>query len=403
MTEKLNKNNFIPRAIKIHGDKYDYSKTQYIKAKEPVLITCKKHGDFYQRPQDHILKQCGCPKCKGEKTIQVHSYTKEQFLQLAYNKFGNKFDYSSMHYINYQTPVTIICPIHGKFITTPQNHIHCETGCAKCGREKANLSESSTTKNFINSASMIHNNKYDYSKVEYINSTTKICIICPEHGKFYQTPANHLQGQGCPKCGLNNTIKSLLLTQDQFINRAKIIHNNYYDYSKVVYDRSKTKVIITCPKHGDFEQTPHEHLSGNGCPKCILKSQTKLYNKLCQQFPNLNILFEVTNKIVSWIGTQRFDIYIPLLNCAIEYNGRQHYMPIERFGGELKFEQQKQYDQLKRDKCKENNCTLIEMKYNYSEDDFINLCNKINDLCYQYQEKLQNNTENQENISNTGW
>lgn len=308
MKEKLNKNTFISRAKEIHGDKYDYSKTIYVKAKEPVTIICRKHGEFKQRPQDHILKACGCPKCKGEKTIEVHSYNKEKFLELAKDKHNDKYDYSLVNYINYNTKVKIICPIHGEFEQIPRNHI-LSVGCPKCGREKANKTNSYTTEQFIEKAKKIHFNKYDYSKVEYHKSSEKVCIICPEHGEFYQAPANHLLGQGCPKCKL--------------------------------------------------------------------VGQTRLYNKLKESFPNINIVFEADYKTIPWIENQRIDIYIPCINFAIELMGPQHYKQIPYFKNGSSLEITQERDKRKRIKCKENNCILVNIDYYYTNKDYENLISEI--------------------------
>ena len=304
MRERLTKNTFISRAKEIHGDKYDYSKTEYVKAKEPVTIICRKHGEFTQRPQDHILKACGCPKCKGEKIIEVHSYTKEKFLELAKSIHGDKYNYSKVNYINYTTPVTIMCPIHGEFEQAPKYHIS-GTGCPKCGREQANKSETLTKDEFVEKANKIHFGKYDYSKVDYINNSTKVCIICPEHGEFWQTPRNHTQG--------------------------------------------------------------------SGCPKCKLVKQTNLYNKLKERFPNIQIIFEANNKSVPWIGNQRIDIYIPSINFAIELMGPQHYEEIPYFKNGSSLEITQERDKRKRIKCKENNCTLVELQYYYTKKDFEDL------------------------------
>jgi hypothetical protein len=117
--------------------------------------------------------------------------------------------------------------------------------------------------NFIKKANLIHNFKYDYSIVDYKNNKTKIRIICFEHGEFWQTPSNHLNGNGCPICsGVNK------LTTEKFIERSNIIHNFKYDYSVVEYKNNKTKIKIICPVHGIFEQRPDSHLNGQNCPKC---------------------------------------------------------------------------------------------------------------------------------------
>ena len=116
---------------------------------------------------------------------------------------------------------------------------------------------------FVKRSISVHGDKYDYSKVNYVNSSTKVCIICPEHGEFWQIPPSHMKGFGCAECG--GSKKS---TKEQFVEKAMAIHGDKYDYSKVVYLSSKKKVCIVCPEHGEFWQTPHDHLAGKGCAKC---------------------------------------------------------------------------------------------------------------------------------------
>ena len=120
-----------------------------------------------------------------------------------------------------------------------------------------------TCEEFILKSIAVHGDKYDYSKVEYINNRTKVCIICPIHGEFWQTPINHINNKnGCPKCGNN------MISVEEFIKRARKIHGDKYDYSKVNYINSNTPVCIICPKHGEFWQSPATHLDYSGCPKC---------------------------------------------------------------------------------------------------------------------------------------
>lgn len=126
-----------------------------------------------------------------------------------------------------------------------------------------------TTQDFITKAKAIHGNCYDYSKVVYIDMKTKVIIECPTHGVFMQTPNGHIHTKsGCPKCGKITAKKAITTTKETFIDKSGKIHNNLYDYSKVVYVNSKTKVTIKCPYHGDFEQLPTHHVRGVGCPKC---------------------------------------------------------------------------------------------------------------------------------------
>ena len=130
----------------------------------------------------------------------------------------------------------------------------------------------SNKEDFIRRAKLIHGDKYDYSKVNYVNNRTKVIIICPKHGEFEQVPDSHLRGCGCPICRWEKAKESIRkvqgMTTDEFIERAKKIHGNKYDYSKVKYENTETKVCIICPKHGEFWQTPHHHLMGIGCPYC---------------------------------------------------------------------------------------------------------------------------------------
>lgn len=126
-----------------------------------------------------------------------------------------------------------------------------------------------TQEQFIERASKIHNNKYDYSKVRYNNMYDEVIIICPEHGEFLQKPVKHLQGHRCPICGRISIGQKSRLTTEQFIEKAKKVHGEKYDYSKTSYTKNTQKVVVTCPIHGDFLITAAHHLSGHGCPNCV--------------------------------------------------------------------------------------------------------------------------------------
>ena len=125
-----------------------------------------------------------------------------------------------------------------------------------------------TTEEFIQKAQTVHGNRYDYSKVEYVNKKTKVCIVCSKHGEFTQSPQKHLSGQGCIKCHHTSLSKRFNLGRERFIEKAMAVHNGFYDYSAVEYINSHTHVQITCPIHGAFPQDPASHLKGHGCPIC---------------------------------------------------------------------------------------------------------------------------------------
>ena len=125
-----------------------------------------------------------------------------------------------------------------------------------------------TTEEFIKRAKLVHGDAYDYTKTNFIKSSEKVCITCPKHGDFWQLPFNHLNGQTCKKCDNEEKSKKKTFTTEKFIEKAKEVHGDKYDYSKVKYVNTHTKVCIICPIHGEFWQVPYYHLSGNGCQKC---------------------------------------------------------------------------------------------------------------------------------------
>lgn len=196
----------------------------------------------------------------------MNKVTTSDFIQKAILIHDYKYSYEKTEYLNSKTKATITCKTHGDFKQTPSNHLS-GFNCAKCAKEEANkklLYKSKTL--FETRARKVHFDRYGYDKVVYLSSNKKVLITCKKHGNFLQTPSNHLRGQGCPTCANNQKFTSEII-----INKANIVHNEYYNYDKLVYENIDKKVIITCPKHGDFLQTPYSHLKGNGCSKCSRK------------------------------------------------------------------------------------------------------------------------------------
>ena len=204
--------------------------------------------------------------------------TTEEFIQKARAVHGDKYDYSKVEYVNDRTKIVIICPKHGQFEQQPSSHLHGK-GCPKCGREKSRARRTHSFDDFLKAAKTVHGDKYDYSKVEYVNVKTKICIICPEHGEFWQTPSKHLSGQGCNKCRYVYLAQRLNQGKEKFIEKANKVHRSFYDYSEVEYKNSHTLVKIICPIHGVFRQEPASHLSGCRCPKCAKIEASKKWRK----------------------------------------------------------------------------------------------------------------------------
>lgn len=417
MTKKLTVEDFIRKAREVHGDKYDYTKVKYVNIKTKVCIICPEHGEFWQTPKTHLHSH-GCSKCGKESMWNKRGrITTEKFIARAKAVHGDKYDYSKVEYKDFDTKVCIICPEHGDFYITPNNLIYGR-GCAICGKKKQLQKLASNKEEFAKKAAEIHDDKYDYSKIEYVNCKTKVCIICQKHGEFWQTPKAHLTGQGCPKCSGHAK-----LTTEEFIHKAKEVHGDRYDYSKVEYMNPHTKVCIICPEHGEIRLLPFDHLRGNKCPKCrglykttndFIKEAREIhgdkYDYSRTEYVNSNVKVRiicpehgefwqlpyhhlsgcgcpfcneshlerdtaialkaegVQFKRQSPIGRQRLDFYLPEFNAAIECQGEQHYRPVGYFGRDKKLAMQKEWDKLKKEKCVAQGIKLFEITYRDKKD-----------------------------------
>ena len=347
--------------------------------------------------------------------------TTEYFIEKAKEVHGEKYDYSLTIYTKSKENIVIICPIHGEFKQRASHHL---SGCG-CGKCSIDIKKTSLN-DFINKCIIKHNNKYDYSLVEYKNSHSKVKIICPIHGTFEQSACEHLKGSGCPQCA-----QTMKLTTDIFITQSKLIHNDKYDYKLVEYIGIKYKVKIICPIHGEFEQRAEDHLKGHGCRNCsdiirnnnITKDKEYFINKakikhgdkydyslvkyknahkkvkiicskhcvfeqiaanhltgngcpICNESNgekqisllllkhNINYIKQKTFKKCEFKKLLKFDFYLSDYNVCIEYDGIQHFEALNHWGGKKALELQIIKDNIKNDFCKNNNIKLYRIKYN---------------------------------------
>ena len=257
----------------------------------------------------------------------------EHFIEKSTNVHGEDvFDYSLTTYVNSHTKVTICCVRHQRtFTQTPDNHLQGHNGCPTCGAERKRSIHAAGGDKFIAAANSIHDNKYDYSRVVYVNNKTKVHIVCRVHGAFDQTPVNHTYlKQGCPTCHAQSRGVSRRTTLAHFIDRSNNVHRNTYDYSQATYVNNHTPIVILCKKHGAFSQRPSDHLHLRaGCPKC---ASSKGEAAVRQVLEKQSLQFEEQKtfpECVSALGRKlKFDFFIPTLDLLIEYDGLHHYQQI---------------------------------------------------------------------------
>jgi len=237
---------------------------------------------------------------------------------------------------------------------------------------------------YIIKAKEIYGDKYDLSNIpSYFNSTEEINVICPKHGKFKRKAYLFISGKHhCSRCQNENR----KITTDEFIKRSKIRHGDKYDYSKVDYKGGLNEVEIVCPKHGSFLQAPYIHISGSGCPLCHESTGERYVSLILKEMSINFIRGKKFEDCKSELGRQLpFDFYLPDYNLCIEYDGKQHYEPINIFGGDYSYKRQVHLDSIKNKYCEDNNIKLLRIKYTISG------YNKISKLLIEYFKTIKPN------------
>lgn len=361
MARKLSQEEVLQRIREVHGDHYDLSNVVYVNKRTKIKLTCNKHGSFLTS-LDQVLRGQGCPACGKAGAAKKRRVSFQEFEQEA-NKIHGVFEYDESSYTKISATIRIKCNLHGWFEQLADAHIRQRQGCPKCGRISQTSKRKMSREEFVSRAQEIHNTShYDYTKVNYKNNRTKVEIRCPKHGAFFSSPDNHLQGSGCPNCGIEKVHEGQMKDLESFISDSIKVHGSKYDYSLVKYSGGKRTVQIICPKHGQFKQTPNAHQSGSGCPNC---NTSKGEDKVKRILQNLDISFKQQQTFKKLIDKRKLkcDFFLPDFNLVIEFNGRQHYEPVNRFGGKNGLVETQRRDQIKRDYLEKNNIDLLEIHY----------------------------------------
>lgn len=305
MANKKSHVDFIQQCIKVHNNKYDYSKTVYVSDSSPITVICKTHGEWTTLACSHLRSRSGCPSCANNKKL-----TTEEFIKRAVELHGDTYDYSKTEYVRALSKIKIICKIHGEFEQLPSGHLNGK-GCSTCGTGRGRIS----TSVFVNEAIAIHGDKYDYSNSIYTKYSDKITIRCKKHDfVFKQLYASHITRKaGCPLCA-GKTRK----TTEKFIEEAQSVHGDRYDYGDTVYQSYMQPLQITCKVHGAFFQSPNNHIRGaTNCPKCTGR-RSKACGEIADflsQHTNIKLEFKFDK------SARAIDIFLPEHNLGIEFNG----------------------------------------------------------------------------------
>jgi len=358
MAGTLTTDEFIASSKARHGDRYDYSKTIYVKKDVALTITCPTHGDIVLTPDQHRWSKHGCKQCD----VDIPKANRwQRVLNRAIVIHGDRYDYSRVNFANCSVKVEIVCHIHGSFWQSMYDHTAKGTQCPRC----VIFNDRLTLTEFVCKSVAIHGNRYNYDKVNYQTNSDTVTITCYKHGDFSQRAGSHLAGNGCKRCG----IEDMRLSTDSFIEKARHVHGAKYDYSRVSYHTGKTPVEIVCPVHGSFWQKPNSHVSAkSGCNGCI-ESKGERVVKVFLEKHGIEHVREY--KIEPHL--YRYDFYLPNVNVAIEFNGIQHYKPVARFGGMDGYRSVVERDAIKKAIAACNGVALIVLTHQHLDNNTVEL------------------------------
>lgn len=324
----LDKNGiFIQKAQNVHGNKYNYSKINYINSYTPVEIVCELHGSFFQTPNKHLSAKTGCPTCAKERHKQKCQTIKRNNIQNVIKNYERQ--YPQYTYSIVGSTIQVCCKEHGITVLNYLPGNNNTYPCKKCGIQIRTNKLVKDNLTYIQQAKIVHNNLYEYTEENGV-----LYAICKIHGKFPlqgNIKQNHINRKsGCVSCKKERLRKILSTEITDFIKKANQVHNFKYNYNKTIYVNMHTKVKIICKKHGMFEQTPINHLQGAGCPRCNFSKGEQLCRTMLLKY---NIEFEEQKTFEQCINPLtnkklRFDFYIPAKKILIEIDGKHHFQPV---------------------------------------------------------------------------
>ena len=361
----MSASDFIEKVKSVHGDKYILDKVNFVNATTKVTISCPEHGDWEAVPSE-LFRGVGCPRCGGS-----YRYSQQEYIDALKKVHGDTYDLSKTIYTASKDRVTATCKEHGDF-TLRADHFLSGGNCPECARIVAVDKTKKEFEFYLAKFQEKHGDKYDYSKFDFKGSDVKGTVVCPDHGEFLVTPVAHVK-HGCYDCGKIAQALELTKTPEEkfeyFLNKARRVHGNKFEYFIDSYKDSILKTMIKCNKKDHvFWQLPASHLRGVGCPYC---NESKGEIAVSDFLQNNDLPFFREYKIpeVKLYHKKHFEYDFCLLDykILIEFHGKQHYEPVSVFGGEDEHEKVLQRDFAKEVLAKTFGYTLIVIHYKVLE------------------------------------
>ena len=331
---------------------------KYIDSKTPVLHHCLLHDEYWNIAPSNVLHGHGCSKCRKEKVRNIMVKSHKDYTKALFEKNQNVKVVGK--YIDCKTKIIHRCLIHDEYWDiTPSNALK-GCGCKKCLSERISQENALTNEEYIQ---ILHKkNPTTIALEEYVNMKTQIWHQCIIHNyKWKVTPGSVLQGCGCPECKKEKISALFLKIHEQYVEELKetnpdiIVLDNYID--------TNTPILHKCLiDNNEWYVSPCNILSGTGCPQC---NETKGERLIRRWLKNNCIMYEFQKTFDNCkdIRLLQFDFYLPEYNLCIEYDGKQHFEPIEHFGGQEYFEYIRKHDQIKNEFCKHNGISLLRIPY----------------------------------------
>lgn len=347
---------FLQQAKSKHGAKFTYpdQRESFEGSTSVVTITCTEHGEFEQVACVHVRSQHCCPKCSRVSQAKKRTQLVEAFIGRAVVVHGDRYDYTHVTTGKTSEPVQIICKEHGAFLQRPASHLK-GSGCPTCANVTIGDKKRRSFESFVLQAAKQHMYKFDYSEAEYVDISTPIKIVCPDHGTFIQKPTVHLVSvYGCPECTNAAIGPRTQKTTEEFVAEARKVHGDEFDYSKSVYTTCVSQLEVICKKHGSFFPTPNNHVGKRTkCPQCK-NPTTKIELSVRGWYPEA----EYSNRTI--LKGKELDVYFPNDKVAVELNGR--YWHSESNGKGINYHYNKTSD------CAKQGITLLQFWENEVED-----------------------------------